>query len=174
MSVIRSNKACRASVVVVCLAYHELVQRVRKDAHKNAKLANQNGPQPPNWTSVATDAVHNSKAPKPREDGMSHAVLSMFPRDAEDEGQRPSHRSSPEGSAEDRRASRGGDMRRDDEDDGEEDDEDEPEEEISTIERRRTTPKSPTKRMSSERYGATSSLVAATLLNGLRSMPRVT
>ncbi len=34
MSVIRSNKACRASVVVVCLAYHELVQRVKTDAQK--------------------------------------------------------------------------------------------------------------------------------------------
>ncbi|CDS02073.1 hypothetical protein [Sporisorium scitamineum] len=139
MSVIRSNKACRASVVVVCLAYHELVQRVRKSTREtNAKQSSQRSTNvPPNWTSVASDAVHNNgKTAKTPESGMSHTVLSMFP---ETEG----HTSSRSETAQ---QSNG--------------DESQSDEEISTIERRRSggdghlapTPS----RVTSERYGSTS------------------
>ncbi len=81
MSVIRSNKACRASVVVVCLAYHELVQRVRKGAQsEHAKASLQQGVPPSNWTSVATDAVHNGRAVDTPEGSMSHTIMTMIRR----------------------------------------------------------------------------------------------
>ena len=140
MSVIRSNKACRASVVVVCLAYHELVQRVRKSGQK-ADAKQLSGSRPPNWTSVATDAVNGGRSGKPAESGMVHTVMSMFPAD---EG------TTLEGEHDD-------DMRAVTSDD--EDHDVESEEEISTIESRRSSDRrfaSSAARPSSERYGSTS------------------
>lgn len=160
MTVIRSNKACRASVVVVCLAYHELVQRVRKGAQKNnAKQPNQGHAQPPSWTSVATDAMHNGKAVKTPEDGMSHTVLAMFPRYSEDE-ERPSSRlGTGEESVDEEMPAPRSSTDGQGVDDEEEEDDTEPEEQISTIERRRSDgkPYTPTsKKPSSEQYKTTS------------------
>lgn len=90
MSVVRSNKACRASVVVVCLAYHELVQRIRKGAQKSIADAKQ--PQreqetvPPSWTTVAIDAVqHSTSAAARPQDGMTDTTIKLFERDSEEE-----------------------------------------------------------------------------------------
>ncbi|TKY90687.1 hypothetical protein EX895_000685 [Sporisorium graminicola] len=169
MRVIRSNKACRASVVVVCLAYHELVQRVRKGTREaDAKQSSQRSPcAPPNWTSVATDAVNNNSKPaKTPEDGMSHTILSMFPESEE-------HASSRSGTVHE---SSGNEVRRShiDDDEGEDEDE-ESEEEISTIERRRSggdghlapTPA----RATSERYGSTSFSRRSSDKNGHSPLP---
>ncbi|KAJ1030224.1 hypothetical protein NDA16_001135 [Ustilago loliicola] len=159
MSVIRSNKACRASVVVVCLAYHELVQRVRKTAQKtDANQPSQRSPPPPSWTSVATDVLHRNKSVSTPEGGMSETIMNMFPKDAQDEA-----RSSRAGAAdnlnhgESRPSRRNGESEDDDED---EDEEMEPEEDISIIETRRRSGERPnastSAKVSSERYGATS------------------
>nr|CDI51384.1 conserved hypothetical protein [Melanopsichium pennsylvanicum 4] len=149
MSIVRSNKACRASVVVVCLAYHELVQRVRKGAQKdNIK---QTQPPPQNWTSVATKAVHDSKSTaKIPEDGMSHTVLNMFPRDGEDDERHFSRSAAAEDANSEvmRHASRSDN----------EDEEIESEEEISKI-RGRTGDRSFSStsiKLNSDRYGSTS------------------
>lgn len=152
MSVIRSNKACRASVVVVCLAYHELVQRVRKGAQQStAKQSTQQAPPPPSWTSVATDAVHNSKVAPTPNSGMSHTILNMFPSEPRDALRHSSQSRAAESSSdEDMPRSRTGD---------EDDEAPESEEEISIIKHRHSDERphiSTTARVSSERYGSTS------------------
>ncbi|SPO42743.1 uncharacterized protein PSANT_00426 [Moesziomyces antarcticus] len=159
MSVIRSNKACRASVVVVCLAYHELVQRVRKGAQsEQAKASLQQGVPPPNWTSVATDAVHNGRAVDTPEGSMSHTIMTMIPEDTDRDDRRSSRSSRP---------SRHYGLSREDsdaeDDDGDEEDEDDDamhtEEEISTIQGRSGSDRrfaQGTTRHSSEGYGSTS------------------
>uniref|UniRef100_V5F180 Uncharacterized protein n=2 Tax=Kalmanozyma brasiliensis (strain GHG001) TaxID=1365824 RepID=V5F180_KALBG len=160
MSVIRSSKACRASVVVVCLSYHELVQRVKADSQKaNPKPpAQQAKNAAPNWTTLATDTVHNGKAAaQPSGEGMSQTIVDMFPGDEDDDDDDDSQ-SIRSDVAEDSNDEDMTHSRMDDDDDADDED-DEPEEEISTIERRRSGDRSYLSaqgKVSAERYGATS------------------
>ncbi|KAJ9476723.1 Zn(2)-C6 fungal-type domain-containing protein [Pseudozyma hubeiensis] len=162
MSVVRSNKACRASVVVVCLAYHELVQRIRKGAQKSAGSGKQQqrdtAAAPPSWTTTAIDAVENGKKTEAGpQDGMSNTMMNLFPRETGDdvEDDEDDERSIRSDVAEDSNdesmpPSRGEDWA---------DSEDEPQEEISTISRHGPGDRSFASigsRHASDRYGSTS------------------
>ncbi|KAJ1031131.1 hypothetical protein NDA18_002350 [Ustilago nuda] len=157
MSVIRSNKACRASVVVVCLAYHELVQRVRKTAQKtDEKQQGQQGAPLPSWTSVATDVLQKSKTNTTSEHAKSQTLMDMFPNETEESVRME------QGGAVDR-ANNGRSRQSHSNTESEDDDEDEemePEEDVSIVETHcRSGDRPPTStsvKVSAERYGTQS------------------